>query len=187
MSVKGIERIRGLITQAQGEALAELASTIDPPYVIVELGSYMGKSTAYLASKARVPVHAVDLWTIGTQREDWRGRCSRGSTQRAFIANLVRLGLWRKVRMHRADSVAEGQAWDGPRIGLLYHDADHSEAGVTADLEAWAPHLAPGAIVAIDDYWPMYPGTIAAADAFVLSRQVRRRELIDGRMLVLYL
>jgi hypothetical protein len=39
----------------------------------------------------------------------------------------------------------------GEGVGLLFVDADHSYEGIVRDLQAWTPHLAPGALVAFHD------------------------------------
>lgn len=42
--------------------------------------------------------------------------------------------------------------WDGSSIDLLFHDADHTFAKVTLDLEAWRPHVKPGGLIVLHDY-----------------------------------
>jgi predicted O-methyltransferase YrrM len=177
--------IRGLISEIEGEALAALAAEVKPPSVIVELGSFRGKSTAYLASRAKVPVYAIDRWTLGGQA-DWNGRHTSKATYKAFEDNLRAVGVWERVKRIMGDTAAAGLDWKGPLVGLLFVDADHTITGVTADIEAWEPHLAPGAVVAFDDYWSMYPDVIAVADAWAAKNGLSG-EVIDGRLFVVRL
>ena len=52
-------------------------------------------------------------------------------------------------------------------VDFVYIDADHSEASVTADLEAWAPLVRPGGILAGHDYCEAHRnGVIQAVDKF---------------------
>jgi hypothetical protein len=61
---------------------------------------------------------------------------------------------------------APGEA--GPPAGelpvdLLFVDSSHERAATVREYEAWRPALAPGAIVAFDDYdHPDYPGVAQA-------------------------
>ena len=74
------ERLVGQVTPREGLWLRRAARLVTPGKVIVEIGSYTGKSTACLAVGSaeghRVPVHAVDLWTLGTSH--------KGGTFRTF-------------------------------------------------------------------------------------------------------
>lgn len=69
-----------------------------------------------------------------------------------FVAQLVSLDLAAFVTPIRAFSVDAAAKWDGPEIGLLFIDGSHTYEDVKADYQAWLPHLAPGAVVALDDY-----------------------------------
>ena len=59
-----------------------------------------------------------------------------------------------------AMTVDAAQHWSQP-IDFLYIDADHSAAGVLADLHAWVPHVRSGGLIAGDDYdHPRIPGSV---------------------------
>jgi len=65
----------------------------------------------------------------------------------------------------RSDDVAKG--FDDGSLDLVFIDADHSEAGVLSDLEAWVPKVRPGGIVAGHDYAARHhPGVKAAVERF---------------------
>ena len=59
-----LSELQGSVTENEGEKLKQLAtlSTHD----IVEIGSYYGKSTCYIASgaPANIKVYAIDLWNL---------------------------------------------------------------------------------------------------------------------------
>jgi predicted O-methyltransferase YrrM len=150
-----LSSLEGLIPDAVGERLAELASFVPPEQAIVEIGSYKGKSTSYLATGAmnglRAAVHAVDPWdTPGNA--GGRFGFDRPDTFKAFQAQIARAGVLGWVTPHKGFSADVAKAWTGPRIGLLYVDGSHTEADVAKDWAAWSPRLAPGAVVAFDDY-----------------------------------
>src|SRR5690606_41405407 len=51
----------------------------------------------------------------------------------------------------RAFSADAARAYDGPKIGLWYLDAEHTYAAVLADFDAWVPHFGKGCMVAFED------------------------------------
>jgi cephalosporin hydroxylase len=59
-----LSELKGSISEAEGERLKYLASLSS--HNIVEIGSYYGKSTCYLASGASddIKVYAIDLWNF---------------------------------------------------------------------------------------------------------------------------
>lgn len=168
--IGGLAELSGLVSHATGMALAALAAKCPPHQAIVELGSYKGKSAAYLAAGARAgrgaPVHAVDAWDLPGNTTGRHGYAEPG-TYEAFCAQLRQVGLWAHVTPHRGWSVEVAAEWPGPEVGLLYIDAGHEEENVRADLEAWLPHLAArGATIAFDDYrTPRNPGVALVVDS----------------------
>lgn len=146
--------LEGLIPEAVGLRLAQLASEVPLQQCIVEIGSYKGRSTAYLASGARAgleaPVFAIDPWDL-PGNVGGRFGFDQGATRAAFHAQLARAGIAPQVTPFRAFSRELAKWWQRP-IGLLYIDGSHLERDVRADWEAWRPHLAHPAVVAFDDY-----------------------------------
>lgn len=159
--------LEGLIGDEECAILADLAAEVPAEQAIVELGSYRGKSTAYLASRAAARVYAVDRWVLGGQRVRDMGYDS-DETWMAFQDQLRRVGVWEKVTAIVADTVDAGRKWKGPPVGLLFIDADHREVSVRADLTAWERHCV-GAI-AFDDYSPRFPGVVKVADELATRR-----------------
>lgn len=182
-----LEHLEGLLWKKEGARLAYLAQRVPKGQVIVELGSNRGKSTCFLArGSARgnhVPVHAVDLWDLGGQVDNVHPvthqplRFDHPETFRTFREQIAPFSDL--IVTHKASSVAVGQAWDGPPVGLLFVDGDHSYPGVKGDIEAWEPHLARRAWVCFHDYNKGrkeehdYPGAIQAVDEWLARRQVR--------------
>jgi predicted O-methyltransferase YrrM len=158
-----LTEIRGLIPHEQGKQMTALAATVEPPNVIVEIGSFQGLSTCYLAEGARVRVYAVDPWTLDGNPNGRFGFAEQ-TTLDAFHGNVARYG--ERVVPVQAFSTDAARAWANGPVGMLYIDGDHSAEAVRADYEAWRPHLADGAIVAFDDYGtPKNPGVKEVVDS----------------------
>jgi MMP 1-O-methyltransferase len=177
MSLAALE---GLISDRQGERLTELAALVPLAQAIVELGSYKGKSTAYLAASGH-RVYAIDRWTLGGQRIRGMGYADP-ETLKAFGEQIRAAGVSHLITPLIGDTVQMAHRWRHGPIGLLFIDADHSEKAVRADLEAWEPHLAPDAIVAFDDYAERWPGVMAVADE--LRARGKRWERTENLMAV---
>ena len=149
--------LEGLITNDLGEKLYELASNVPEGQAIVEIGSYHGKSTSYLAAGSsdgnKNKVFAVDPWSEASS--EWRssvlGRLPSPEFDK-WDAQLRSVRLRSKVTPVQATSVEASKTYKGPEIGFLYIDADHHEDAAAIDLLVWSKHLAPDAVVAWDDY-----------------------------------
>lgn len=143
---------------------------------VVEIGSYLGRSTAVLghavAQAARAPVAAVDPHT-----GDLTIAASLGDTHERFLLNMRTAGVGLHVHLIRATSVEAAGAWAGEPVELLFVDGLHTHDAVVADLESWSPFLAPGACVVFDDYL-VYPAVRAAL------RELRAGGRIDGTAVV---
>lgn len=161
--------LTGLIPDAVGHTLAELASAVPAGQCIVEIGSYQGKSTCYLAEGARtgVTVMAVDPWD-SPGNVTGRFEFAHPRTFIAFLRQVGIAGHHDRVVPHRGFSTVVAASWRADRpIGLLYVDGSHLERDVVDDLRAWSRHLAPGAVIACDDYdTPRNPGVKIAVDRF---------------------
>jgi predicted O-methyltransferase YrrM len=171
--------IEGWISDIEGYVLYRLARDGEGEGAIVEIGSWMGKSTAWLAAgsmaRGREPVHAVDTFEGSPEHQDTAVLRVEGTTYRRFTENLARVGVIDHVAPRVAASLDAAAGWDGRPIRLLFIDGDHSYAAVKADLEAWLPYVASGGYVVFDDVIDAFPGVQrlfaeAAADTGPLKR-----------------
>lgn len=153
--------IDGWLLPEEGKVLAELARGKR----VLEIGSYCGLSTIYIARTAE-HVTAVDYW-------DGRGTPNPRDTLATFNANIERYGLTEKVKAFRADELWHGSLdeirFSGP-FDLVFIDADHAYEAVTADIEFAASKLAPGGLLAFHDYkHPSHPGVEQAIDDLLID------------------
>lgn len=118
---------------------------------IVEIGSYLGRSTVVLArgseAGGREPVVAIDPHGGALVAEDPES----GDTFPLFLRNLIASGVRERVEAVKATSEEAAAGWDRP-IRLLYVDGLHHYEAVMQDIELWTPHLVPEGVVVFDDY-----------------------------------
>jgi len=73
INTEKLSALKGFLRPIEGETLAKLASIILSDQAIVEIGSYMGKSTCYLASGTTgAMVYAIDLWEKGNYQKRYK-------------------------------------------------------------------------------------------------------------------
>jgi predicted O-methyltransferase YrrM len=150
--LKRLMSIEGDLSEAEASELMLLAQQVPKGAVIVEIGSFRGRSTVALALGAMKGhenvVYAVDphLQCVGIY-----GRRFGPEDQVAFYRNLVRYGVGRIVKVIGLPSVQAATCWPERNIGLLWIDGDHRAEAVRADLGAWYPHLLEIGVVAFHD------------------------------------
>lgn len=149
-----LAKLEGLISEQTGVELAKLAATVPGDHAIVEVGSFKGKSTAYLAEGARLGhgarVFAVDPWD--SQPEPGKHGYNSPNVRKAFDAQLRSLDLRSGVTARKLYSKEAADKWKDIPVGLLYIDGDHEYDSVLDDFANWLPHMAVPALVAFDDY-----------------------------------
>jgi predicted O-methyltransferase YrrM len=144
---------------------------------IVEIGSYLGRSTVILASAAarqeREPVVAVDPHTAALGIEGEQPRDTRAE----FLSNLERASLASHVQLLHKTSAEAAREWKGDPVRLLFVDGWHSREAVLEDARGWAPFLVGDACVVFDDFLP-FPGVRSAV------RELRSKGVLAGRSLI---
>jgi MMP 1-O-methyltransferase len=135
-----IKDVPGWLSDEEGEALYELARACTGRGVIVEIGSWKGKSTTCLGLGSRAG-NAVRIFAVDPHA-DYRHGEFKENVERAGIADLVTplKGL--------SQEVVDG--FDEP-IELLFVDGSHEEDDVREDFDKWVPKVVEGGIVAFHD------------------------------------
>lgn len=148
--LRAVRSVEGMICAEEADLLFQTAAAVTQG-VIVEVGSFRGRSTVALALGARAgiqpTVYAID------PHEPFRGVLGGefGPEDRAaFFRAMLDTGCYREVRLVNLSSAVVTPGWSLP-VALLWIDGDHTYEGVRADLDGWAPHLTDDATVLFDD------------------------------------
>lgn len=156
--------IEGFLQDLEGYALLLLAGQGPGVGEVVELGSYLGRSTAFLAAGSKMAhrekVTAIDHFRGSREHQPGQSHESavlreQGTTLSQFRQNLQRAGLADYVNPVVASSAEAVRGWNRP-VRLLFIDADHSYAASRSDFELWSPFIVPGGVVCFHDVtvWP---------------------------------
>jgi len=140
--------VDGWLGPNEGRLLYRLAGAADRRGAIVEIGSWHGRSTIWLAAGAlagrQARVVAVDPH-VGTSL-----RHAGASTEAALRENLAKAGVEDHVEVVVSSSEEAAAGWSGP-VSLLWIDGDHARESAARDLDLWEPHLRDDAVVAFHD------------------------------------
>ncbi len=154
--IRHIKEVEGWLTDAQGEFLYNAAKNCKGKGVIVEIGSWKGKSTIWLAkgSKAggNVKIYAIDPHTGSSEHK----RYGEAETLKEFKENIKRANVEDIVVPVVKTSEDAERDWDGKPIELLWIDGAHEYEMVKLDFDSWSPHLIEGGTIAFHDTtdWP---------------------------------
>jgi len=146
---------------------------------VVEIGSWKGRSTAFLAieiinSGKNIKFDCVDTWQ-GSPVHQPGGPfadtfVANGSLYEHFLENM------KPVENHytpfRMTSVEAAALYKDKSLDFVFIDADHEYEPVREDILAWLPKVKPGGMIAGDDYVGDWPGVIRATNELLKPLQI---------------
>ena len=176
-ALTAVADIDGWLTPGESALLFDLARRCPANAVVVEIGSWRGKSTVLLASGVRSSGGRV--FAIDPHEGTTAGIPSAGVA--ALTANLERAGVSDAVTPIVARSADAAATFDRP-IDLLFIDGDHAEASARRDIGDWLPKVVPGGRVAFHDIVnPIVPGARRALIAALWrSHRLGRVGFVDS-------
>lgn len=128
--------------------------------VVVELGTWKGRSAIYMASEIKrrhknVDFYCVDTWEGNADEPDMqeliKDANAKGGLYQQFIRNINRCGVADYIKPLRMTTVEGAKQFADHSINFCYIDAGHSYDCVLADLRAYYPKMVPGACIAGHD------------------------------------
>lgn len=194
-TVKSLDNLRGHGTKDEYRTLAKYAGRVKSGQVIVEIGTFRGKSACFLAHGSRdqgTRVYTIDPHDLpGERHPTGVANSGRDYTEPSIPEEAERAiqysGYGDRVTMIRGFSVDVATLEWGrnsyPPIGLLFIDGDHRELAVREDLTAWSPFVTKGGFVVFDDYEDNFPGVVKVADEMMEDGGLKKVALV-GSLLV---
>lgn len=183
---KTISSIPGWLTKREALFLYNQAKKVRKRNVIVEIGSWKGKSTTCLGWGVRdgqkASIYAIDPHTGTLEHKKQTGSLT-ADTYTMFLQNIKDAGIDTYVIPMRKTSEQAVLDFTKP-IEFLFIDGDHSFKGVTIDYTLWSPKVIVGGTVAFHDSWHPFGVQIASAIALLTSREVRNPRFIDTLTIV---
>jgi MMP 1-O-methyltransferase len=160
-SIHNYERMEGFLSPLEASHLCYFASLLPTAAVVVEIGSWKGKSTYCLAQGLKSGViNAVDPFDATGSGEDsitYEQRRGQEPLVEQFKRNLGQHIQSGQV----VPCVGPSRDFVGkfPKIDLLFIDGDHSVEGCRFDFQNFTPQLAVGGYLLFHDYRRWKPET----------------------------
>jgi len=161
--VSALNRLPGWLSIHEGQFLHKAALILkNKKGAVVEIGSFQGKSTIYLA-KTNQRIYAID---------PHRGKLDNGTkitpTLTAFKKNITDFYVKSNVVLIQKTSFSAAKSWK-KKIKLLFIDGLHDEKNAESDYDKWSPFLIDGGIVAMHDSFCGWKGAQKVALQKIIS------------------
>lgn len=165
--------VQGILLKDQDVELARLACSVPHSGLIVEIGAFKGLSTCLLgmASDPSVRVVTIDPFekainSVFTKRE--------GPYADKWEENVNKFrGLRGRIELIKDYSYNIGPAWN-KLIDLLFIDGDHTEKGVTQDVQYFGPWLNANGLLVMHDYECGFTGIDKVWDRLIEEQKVEQ-------------
>ena len=125
----------------------------------VELGAWLGKSSAYLCDRAqlyenevgnKVNAYIVDHWQgSADELETTQRLATERDIYQMFLANMGR----RDFTAMRMDTAEASKQFADQSVDVVFVDAQHTYEAVHRDLTHWLPKVKKGGVIAGHDYY----------------------------------
>jgi len=155
------DKIPGWLSKNEEKLLAHFAKKSTG--VIVEIGSFQGKSTVAMAKSTKNPIYAIDPHLGQTHSVGKK----LPPTYQSFLKNTKQ---YKNIIPVRKTSEEANKNWSLP-IALLHIDALHEYEFVKQDLKMWLPFLKDGGVVICHDAFGPEPDVFKAINEEILDKQ----------------
>ncbi len=172
--------VQGFLTEAEGLALYDYAKRCSGRGVIVEIGSWKGRSSIWLASGSKhgrkITLYCIDPHTGSPECREMFGPIC---TLDEFLHNIHTAKVDNLVVPVVKTSEQAAREFLHP-VELIFIDGDHDYESVKRDFELWYPKLVTGGVIAFHDS-TVWPGPKAVVrQAIYRSRHFKNIRVIDS-------
>jgi predicted O-methyltransferase YrrM len=139
----------------------------------VEIGSWLGKSAAYMAveicnSEKNISFYCVDTWK-GSEEHSSDDLIIQDKLYESFLTNVSLAKDY--ITPVRLSSKEASQKFEDESLDFIFIDAGHSYEDVYEDLRCWFPKLKNGGFFAGHDYSAAWPGVIKAVQEWAIENK----------------
>lgn len=144
----------------------ELAKDAPNRSTIVEVGSWKGKSAAFMAVtianlRKQIDFYCVDTWE-GSPEHNEDEYIVGGTLYDLFLKNIEPVSEY--IKPIRKTSVDASKDFEDNSLFAVFIDAQHEYEPVKEDIQHWLPKVKSGGILCGHDYHPSWKGVMDAVD-----------------------
>jgi len=171
-----------MLTEEAGKCLFTLCYTQQLQGDVVEIGSWQGYSTSFLAravaESGNGRMYAIDHFKGNAGKKNFYAveKPDLSDLQEKFVENMQYLHLAQTVSLLPMPNqqAADQLSRNAVRVRFLFIDGDHSREGVRRDVDLFFPFLMKGSIVVFDDCSQSAPGVIEVIDRLLKDNGCER-------------
>lgn len=171
-----VKSINGMTSDEEAEKLFFLSMTQNIRGDIVEIGSWLGKSTVHLAKGCQISkngiVHAVDTFQGNKGKESlYTNPLNTNETiVERFKKNIKTARVQKEIKIYKMTS-KEASKKIRKKLRLVFIDGCHDYEFVAEDIQLWSKKLQKGGLIVLDDFTSYFPGVIKAIEDEIISNK----------------
>lgn len=177
--VKVTENVGGWLTEAEGIFLYNTAKRVKAENIVVEIGSWKGKSTICLGNGSKngnkAKIFAIDPHIGSSEHQKMFGKVD---TFEEFKQNITKASVIDFIKPIRDTSKNSAKSFS-QRIEFIFIDGDHRYKFVKLDFELWFPKVTNGGIIAFHDSWHFIGVNLATTIPLLFSSKIKNPRLVD--------
>ena len=166
--LKKLDKIKGYLGLNEGFLLFKIVRSLRENSAIVEIGSFKGKSTCFIAEgigDKKMQFFCIDPWKDGLMQE------KGDAIFHEFLQNTKKYRD--RFSILRGFSHEVIKEWPVHRkIDFLWVDGDHSYEGVKKDILNWIPLVKKNSFICFHDYRDA-PGVKKAVDELARDNKIK--------------
>ncbi|MBX2962026.1 MAG: class I SAM-dependent methyltransferase [Cyclobacteriaceae bacterium] len=157
--IAAFSQIDGWLTRVEAVGLFHTASKLPDNAIVVEIGTWKGKSTYCIAKGLhKGKIFCIDPFDASGEKESAETYQQRKGVSPLLVQFEQRM---KELGVHEYITPMKGFSQDFvgkfPVINFLFIDGDHSIEGCDFDFMNYAPYLKKGGFIAFHDYDPKRP------------------------------
>lgn len=173
--------VAGMLTDEQGKFLFTIAFAQSIKGDIIEIGSWQGKSTIYLAEGAKQSkngaVYAIDHFkgNPGSASGYKINKDDLSDLKDSFLANIKKAGVSDTVKLLDINSREAAGILKNQKIEarLLFIDGNHSYEGIKNDFDNYFDLVSDGGIIILDDYRKDSDGVVKLVNELMKKERIK--------------
>ena len=172
------QNINGFFNASHEELFNTILKKSPDSGVWVEIGSFIGKSMAYiycesLQKNKKYEFHTVDPFLSHPETENFYKmfKIDGNNLYGEFLKNIE--PIKDNINHYKSTSVEVSKKFNDESVDVIYIDGAHDYDSVKADIQSWFPKMKKTSIMAFDDYLSRHTGLRKAVDEFVIKENLK--------------